>query len=38
MRNKMQFHELTGGEYGRKIAYTDVEKITVDNDVKDIGD
>ena len=38
MRNKMQFHALTGGEYGRKIAYTDVEKITVDNVVKVIGD
>lgn len=33
----MKFQDLVLGAYGRKVAYTDVEKITVDNVVKVIG-
>ena len=36
--NKMYFQDLVRGCYGRKIAYTNVCKITVDNVVKVIGD
>lgn len=37
-RNTMYFQDLVKGNYGRKIAYTDVEKITSQNVVKVIGD
>lgn len=36
--NNKYLHEILRGNYGRKIAYTDVEKITSDNVVKVIGD
>ena len=36
--NKKYLHEILRGNYGRKIAYTDVEKITSDNILKVIGD
>lgn len=36
--NKISFQKLVRGCHGRKIAYTDVEKITADNVVKVIGD
>lgn len=36
--NKMYFQDLVRGCYGRKIAYTNVDRITVDNVVKVIGD
>ena len=36
-RNKMFFQDLVKGSYGRKIAYTDAEKITVENVVRVIG-
>lgn len=38
MLNDVYFHELVRGCYGRKIAYTNVEKITADNVVKIVGD
>lgn len=38
LRNTMKFQDLVRGTYGRKIAYTDVEKITPQNVVKVIGD
>lgn len=38
LRNTMKFQDLVRGTYGRKIAYTDVEKITQQNVVKVIGD
>lgn len=38
MLNDVYFHELVRGCYGRKIAYTNVEKITADNVVKVVGD
>lgn len=37
-RNTMKFQDLVHGVYGRKIAYTDVDKITPQNVVKVIGD
>lgn len=37
-RNTMKFQDLVHGVYGRKIAYTDVDKITPQNVVKIIGD
>lgn len=37
LRNTMKFQDLVLGAYGRKVVYTDVEKITVDNVVKVIG-
>ena len=37
-RNTKPLQEIVRGEYGRKVAYTDVEKITVENVVKVIGD
>ena len=37
-RNTMKFQDLVHGVYGRKIAYTDVDKITSQNVVKVIGD
>jgi SPP1 family phage portal protein len=36
-RNTMYFQDLVKGNYGRKIAYTDAERITDDNVVKIIG-
>lgn len=36
-RNTIPLQDLVRGEYGRKIAYTDVETITADNVVKVIG-
>lgn len=36
-RNKMFFQDLVKGSYGRKIAYTDAERIKSDNVVKVIG-
>ena len=36
-RNIMYFQDLVKGNYGRKIAYTDAERITDDNVVKIIG-
>ena len=36
-RNTMYFQDLVKGNYGRKIAYTDAERITADNVVKVIG-
>lgn len=36
-RNTMYFQDLVKGNYGRKIAYTDAERITNDNVVKVIG-
>ena len=36
-RNKMFFQDLVKGSYGRKIAYTDAEKITAENVVRVIG-
>lgn len=36
-RNTMYFQDLVKGNYGRKIAYTDAERITDDNVVKVIG-
>lgn len=36
--NKMPFQNVVNGSFGRKVAYTDVEKITVDNVVKVVGD
>lgn len=37
VRNAMYFQDLVKGNYGRKIAYTDAERITSDNVVKVIG-
>lgn len=37
-KNKLPFQEIVCGNYGRKIAYTDVERITAENVVKVIGD
>lgn len=36
-RNNVYFHDLVKGNYGRKIAYTDVEQITLDNIIDVIG-
>ena len=36
-RNKMFFQDIVKGSYGRKIAYTDAEKITAENVVRVIG-
>ena len=36
-RNTMYFQDLVKGNYGRKIAYTDAERITDENVVKIIG-
>lgn len=38
MRNRMYFQDLVHGQYGRKIAYTDVERITEDNIVRVLGE
>ena len=38
MNNRMYFQDIVNGHYGRKIAYTDVEKVTEDNVVKVLGD
>lgn len=38
MSNRRTFQELVRGCYGRKIAYTDAEKITPENIVKIIGE
>ena len=37
VRNTMYFQDLVKGNYGRKIAYTDAERITDENVVKVIG-
>ncbi len=37
VRNTMYFQDLVKGNYGRKIAYTDTERITAENVVKIIG-
>lgn len=37
VRNTMYFQDLVKGNYGRKIAYTDAERITDENVVKIIG-
>lgn len=36
--NTYSFNEIVNGRFGRKIAYTSVEKITEDNVVKVVGD
>ena len=36
--NTMYFQDLVRGCYGRKIAYTNVDRITANNVVKIIGD
>lgn len=36
--NKVYLQDLTKGRYGRKIAYTNVDTITINNVVKVIGD
>ena len=36
-RNTMYFQDIVKGNYGRKIAYTDAERITAENVVKIIG-
>ena len=36
--NTMHLQDLVKGKYGRKIAYTDVEKITEENVVKVVGE
>ena len=36
--NTMYLQDLVKGQYGRKIAYTDVEEITPENVVKVVGD
>ena len=38
MSNRMTLQEIVRGQYGRKIAYTNVEKITPDNIVSVVGD
>nr|DAY87857.1 MAG TPA: Portal [Caudoviricetes sp.] len=38
MNNRMYLQDLVQGRYGRKIAYTSVDKITTDNVVKVIGE
>lgn len=38
MSNRMTLQELVRGRYGRKIAYTDEEKITPDNILKVLGE
>lgn len=38
MRNIVTFQEIARGVYGRKIAYTDVERITEENVVRVVGD
>ena len=37
MANKMFFNDLVKGNYGRKIAYADVEEVTENNIVSIIG-
>lgn len=36
-KNRVPFQKIVGGDYGRKISYTDVEQITALNVVKVIG-
>lgn len=36
--NRLFFQDIVNGQYGRKIAYTDVEEITETNVVKVVGD
>ncbi len=38
MSNRMTLQEIVRGQYGRKIAYTNIEKITPDNIVSVVGD
>lgn len=35
--NKLFFQDVVRGQYGRKIAYTDVESITIDNVISVVG-
>lgn len=37
-RNNITFQELVNGDYGRKVAYTDVERITEENIVRVVGE
>ena len=37
-QNKMFFHELVKGNYGRKIAYEDVEEVNEKNILDIVGD
>ena len=37
-QNRMFFHELVKGNYGRKIAYADVEEINENNILDIVGD
>lgn len=37
-RNNITFKELVNGDYGRKVAYTDVERITEENIVRVVGE
>ena len=37
MANKMFFNDLVKGNYGRKIAYADVEEVTENNIVSVVG-
>lgn len=37
-QNRMFFHELVKGNYGRKIAYADVEEVNEDNILDIVGD
>lgn len=37
-QNKMFFHELVKGNYGRKIAYADVEEVNEKNILDIVGD
>lgn len=36
-RNRIYYHEIVEGKYGRKVAYTDVDKITAENIVGVVG-
>lgn len=38
MQNRVFFQDIVNGQYGRKVAYTDVEEITESNVVKVLGD
>lgn len=38
MQNRLFFQDIVKGQYGRKVAYTDVEEITESNVVKVLGD
>ena len=38
MRNNLSFHEIVGGNFGRKTSYANVEKVTEGNILKVMGD